>query len=233
MALGLLALDLSGTSRGEVARVWLFMTPFAALVAAHGLAVLPLSPSGSAVVAVLLAVQLFTFNAFLRVVTTGLSDPPSRVPSYGLDRVLPSISKPLSARFTEGGGEAIALLGYDIEPEMLLPGETLQLTLYWQSLKPLEGQYTVFTHLVGPDDQLVGQQDNVPLRDEAPTTCWIPGEIIADPYEIAIPPGATDGTYSLETGFYTFPTGERMPVTGPTVAAGHRVVLANVSIGER
>ena len=36
-ALGLLLLDLSGTSRGEVARVWLFLTPFAVLVAAHGL----------------------------------------------------------------------------------------------------------------------------------------------------------------------------------------------------
>jgi hypothetical protein len=233
LALGLLALNLSGTSRGEVARVWLFLTPFAVLAAAHGLALLKLSPWGSAVAPVLLAVQLFTFNAFLRVVTTGLSDPPSRAHTYGLDRVLPSITRPLSARFTEGGAEAIALLGYDVEPEMPLAGNTLQVTLYWQSLRPLVGQYTVFTHLVGPDDQLVGQQDNVPLRGEAPTTCWRPGEIIADPYEIAIPPGATSGTYSLETGFYTFPTGERMPVTGPTVAADQRVVLASVSIGER
>jgi hypothetical protein len=129
--------------------------------------------------------------------------------------------------------EAIALLGYDVEPDTPLPGETLQLTLYWQSLKPLAGQYTVFTHLVGPDRRLVGQKDNMPLRDEAPTTCWLPGEIIADPYEFVIAPAAAHGAYSLETGFYTFPTGQRMPVTGPTATADQRVVLADLSIGER
>ena len=233
LALGLLVLDLSGTSRGEVARVWLFLTPFAALVAAHGLALLHLGPRGRAVVAILLALQLLTFNAFLRVVTTGLSDPPSRARRFDLDRVLPSVTRPLSARFYADGAEAIALLGYDIEPEMPLPGETLRLTLYWQSLRPLAGRYTVFTHLVGPDDQLVGQQDNMPLRDTAPTTCWIPGEIIADPYDIVIASEATEGTYSLETGFYSFPTGERLPVTGPRATPDQRVVVTSVSIGER
>ena len=232
-ALGLLLLDLSGTSRGEVARVWLFLTPVATLVAARGLSCLQPGRRRFVLVTFLLAVQLFTFNAFLRVVTTGLSDPPSRDHRLALDRESPPILHPTSARFSIDGADAIALLGYDIEPETHLPGETLHVTLYWQSLMPLAQPYTVFTHLVGPGGQLVGQQDNMPLRDTVPTTCWIPGEIIADPYDIPISPEATEGDYVLETGFYSLATGERLPVTGPASTHDGRVVLASILIGDR
>ena len=227
-ALGLLLLDLSGTSRGEVARVWLFLTPFAVLVAVRGLACLDPGESTIgpfALVACLLALQLFTFNTFLRVVTTGLSDPPSRPPVFES----PPISHPLSARFED----TIALLGYDLEPETLAPGDTLHLTLYWQSLKPMSRPYTVFTHLVGLRDQLVGQRDNMPLRGVVPTTCWVPGEIIADPYDILINSQAPPGNYTLETGFYLWETGERLPVTGPTAIPDQRVILTQVLIEER
>ena len=39
-ALGLLLLDVSGAAQGEVARVWLFLTPFAVITAAYGIACL-------------------------------------------------------------------------------------------------------------------------------------------------------------------------------------------------
>ncbi|MDY6878412.1 MAG: hypothetical protein SWK90_19715 [Chloroflexota bacterium] len=228
-ALGLLILNLSGTSRGEVARVWLFLTPFAALIAARGLELLHAKQRNFILVASLLALQLFTFNTYLRVVTTGLTAPPASEHSFEP----PSIAHPLSARF----GDSIALLGYDLEQELpSASGETervLHLTLYWESLKPMARPYTVFTHLVGPDGQLAGQQDNMPLRDTAPTTCWLPGEVFADPYDISIGPQATPGDYTLETGFYFWETGARLPVTGPAAALGHRVILTQVPIGEK
>ena len=224
-ALGLLLLDLSGTSRGEVARVWLFLTPFAVLVAARGLTYLCPGRWGGFLVVLLLALQLFTFNTFLRVVTTGLTDPPAR------ERLFepPPIAHPLTAHV----GDSIALLGYDLEPDAPAPGDTLHLTLYWQSLEPVAQPYTVFTHLVGPDGQLAGQQDNMPLRDTAPTTCWLPGEVIADPYDIPISPQATPGNHVLETGFYLLETGERLPATGPAATPDHRIILTSIWIGER
>ncbi len=240
-ALGLLILDLSGTSRGEVARVWLFLTPFAVIVAARGLARLHFGQWGYILVAFLLALQLFTFNTFLRVVTTGLTDPPAREHLFEP----PSIAHPLNARF----GDAIALLGYDLEQEppsasggteeVQLPpasggaGGVLHLTLYWKSLKPMAQPYTVFTHLVGPDGQLAGQRDNMPLRDTAPTTCWLPGEVFADPYDIPISPQVRPGDYVLETGLYFWETGERLPATGPTATPDHRLILTYVPIGEK
>ena len=252
-SLGLLILDLSGTSRGEVARVWLFLTPFAVLVAARGLERLHFGQWGYILVAFLLTLQLFTFNTFLRVVTTGLTDPPAREHLFEP----PPIAHPLNARF----GDSIALLGYDLEQEppsasggteeiqlppasggteeVQLPpasrgaGGVLHLTLYWKSLKPMAQPYTVFTHLVGPDGQLAGQRDNMPLRDTVPTTCWLPGEVFADPYDIPISPQARPGDYALETGLYFWETGERLPATGPTATPDHRLILTHVPIGER
>ena len=225
-ALGFLLLALSGTSRGEVARVWLFLTPFAVLVAARGLTRLRLGRRGFALVALLLALQLLTFNTFLRVVTTGLTDPPARTRAFDP----PPISHPLSARFSIDGVDSIALLGYDLEPAAPAPRDALHLTLYWQSLKPIAQPYTVFTHLIGPDNQLAGQQDNMPQQGIALTTCWVPGEIIADPYDILISPQSPPGNYVLETGFYLWETGERLPVTGPIATPDGRVILTTISV---
>jgi hypothetical protein len=230
LGIGLLILDLSGTSRGEVARVWLFLTPFAALVAVRGLARLRVGPMAIAFVGLLLALQLFTFNAFLRVVTTGLTDPPYRARYTNLERTLKSIGHPSGATLMVEGADAITLLGYDIEPEAPVPGETLRLTLHWQSLAPLARSYTVFTHLVGPDGELAGQQDNLPLRGTAPTTCWAPGEILADPFEIALSPQAVPGEYALAVGMYTLESGERLPVRGPMATGDSQVLLGSVTV---
>ncbi|MEA3340199.1 MAG: glycosyltransferase family 39 protein, partial [Chloroflexota bacterium] len=228
-ASGLLLLDLSGVARGEVARVWIFLTPFAALVAARGLARLRLGRRGFLLVACLLALQLLTFNTFLRVVTTGLDDPPSRAHVFEP----PPIAHPLDALFSADGADAIALLGYDLEPESPAPGDTLHLTLYWQALRPLTRPYNVFTHLLDSEGQLVGQQDNAPLRDTAPTTCWLPGEIIADPYDIPVDSQTPPGDYVLATGFYFWMTGERLPVSGAAAGTDNRIVLPPISIGAR
>jgi len=238
-ALGLLLLDLSGTSRGEVARVWLFLTPFAVISAARGLTRLRLGRPGLVLVTFLMALQLFTFNTFLRVVTTGLTDPPFRARHFDVDQdnTLPPITHPLSARFSVENADSIALLGYNLDPDASVDtvdtGDTLHLTLYWQSLKPMTQPYTVFTHLVGSDEQLAGHQDNMPLRDTGPTTCWVPGEIIADPYDIPINPQAPSGDYVLETGFYLWETGERLPASGPAATPDHRIILTHILIGER
>lgn len=246
VASGLILLDISGTSRGEVARVWLFLTPFAALVGARGLARLvmhgehtslprdsygnlPYAGYALGIIALLMALQLFTFNTFLRVVNTGLTDPPD----YARTFTPPAIPHPVDARFQADGAESIGLLGYDLEPKTANPGDTLHLTLYWRALGPMSRAYTVFTHLVGPDRQLAGQQDNMPLQGDAPTTCWIPGQVIADPYDIPVSPYAAPGDYTLETGLYVWETGKRLPVAGPSTTPDRRVILTQVSIGER
>jgi 4-amino-4-deoxy-L-arabinose transferase-like glycosyltransferase len=221
---GLLLLDLAGVSRGEVARVWLFLTPFAVIAAAWGLSHFYRRRWNFALVALLLAGQLLTFNAFLRVVTTGLEDPPANERSFSP----PDIAHPLDARL----GQQITLLGYEVQEKEVQPGETVALTLFWQATGPISRTYTVFTHLVGPDGQLAGQQDNMPVAGDWPTTCWMPGEVITDTYELVVTPEFPPGAYTLETGLYTLQTGERLPTRGALAAPDGRVILTTISVEE-
>ena len=219
--LGLLLLDLSGTARGEVARVWLFLTPFAVIGAAYGLTWLTRRRWHVAAIVALLAAQLLVFNAFLRVVTTGLTDPPA----YTRGLAIPQ-AHPFDARF----GKRIALTAYRVEPEHPHPGDDLHVTLAWHALAPMTHPYTVFIHLLGPDGSLVAQHDGMPQLGQAPTTCWRPGEDIPDTHTLTIPPGAAPGDYTLVTGLYFWETGERLPAESLAAMPDGRVRLTTLTV---
>ena len=219
----ILALDLAGVARGEVGRMWLLWMPAACLVAALGLARRRGRSSYSLVLA-LLALQALFFTLFLRIMSTGMpSFQPHRAEMYP-----PAVSRPLQVRF----GDEIALVGYDLEPPTAVPGETIYLTLYWQALRQPDRPYTVFTHLLDPRGELRGQQDNMPVRGNLPTTCWQPGEYVVDEYDIAVAAAAPPGQYWVEVGLYWLQTGERLSVSGPRTTLPDRVLLGPLQVAE-
>jgi len=120
----------------------------------------------------------------------------------------PSPSHPLDLRL----GDGILLLGYDLTDPRPEGEETLHLTLYWQAQGPTDVAYTVFTHLLGPQGQVVAQRDSPPQSGEAPTTSWLPGEAIADEYWIPVPPELPPGPLRIEIGMYDPATGDRLPI---------------------
>ena len=109
-------------------------------------------------------------------------------------------------------GDRIKLLGYDLPEPRVRPGEPLRLILYWQARGPTEVSYKVFTHLLGPDGQVVAQRDSPPQGGKAPTTGWLPGEVIADEYQIPVPSKLPPGPFQIEVGMYDPATGERLPM---------------------
>jgi hypothetical protein len=90
------------------------------------------------------------------------------------------IAIPLNMAFENG----IRLLGYDLENDMMAPGDELDLTLYWQTPELVARDYKVFTHLLGDvynaenDNFLWAQQDNEPVNNKRPTTTWRVEEVI-------------------------------------------------------
>jgi hypothetical protein len=104
----------------------------------------------------------------------------------------------------------IELLGYEIDLANARPGGAIHLTLFWRALTEMDTSYTVFTHLLGPDGHIVAQQDNPPISGTYPTTLWLPGEVISDPYEIALSSDVQPGTYPIEVGFYIPENGLRL-----------------------
>ena len=122
-------------------------------------------------------------------------------------RVIRPTDQPLAAIEVSGG--AIRLRSVAVAPAKV--GEAVRVVLYWEALTPVGESYTVFTHLVGPDGQMVAQQDNLPVTGLAPTNTWAVGKLIRDPYQLPLPTTSSVGEYQLLVGLYT-PAG-RQPVT--------------------
>ncbi|MCX7683489.1 MAG: glycosyltransferase family 39 protein [Anaerolineae bacterium] len=143
-----------------------------------------------------------------------------------------SISHPLDVRL----GEHIRLVGYDLQQTVVAPGGRVELTLYWQADAPVPLRYKVFTHLLGEQynatlgNFLWGQQDNEPVNGQMPTTIWLPGTVIADPYTIPVAPDAPPGHYQIEVGLYGLVDGERLPVIRDGVAIDNRIILASIEV---
>jgi len=123
-------------------------------------------------------------------------------------------------------GNRVALIGFDLKPTTVRPGEVIHLTLYWQALAPVEEDYTVFTHLLGERDQIWAQKDSQPQGGESPTSGWEPGQVVEDRYELRVYPEAPPGVYDVEVGMYLAETGKRLPLAG----GGNRILLGKVRV---
>ncbi len=135
-----------------------------------------------------------------------------RLPASGSPA--PAPDHPADAIF----GDAARLLGYSLESASARPGDTVNLTLYWQVLAPLDKEYTVFTHLLGEHNPatngpLWAGHDSQPDGGHYPTTAWQPGEVICDVHPLSVPTDAPPGEYRLEVGFYLLETMARLPAT--------------------
>jgi hypothetical protein len=132
-------------------------------------------------------------------------------------------SHPLSANLDQ----RVRLSGFDLPSGPFRPGSEVPLTLYWQVLASLDGDYTVFVHLVDAQNHMVGQGDGPPLDNDYPTHFWSSGESLADGHVLRIAPDAPPATYRLYVGLYRPDSGRRLPVEG----GGDQVLLGNLQVG--
>ena len=95
---------------------------------------------------------------------------------------------------------AVRLVGYDLPTGPVAAGSEVPLTLYWQVSRALGKDYTVFVHLLGDDDDLLGQGDGPPLDNAYPTSFWSAGETLADTHRLRISPDAKPGRTSDRRG---------------------------------
>lgn len=117
----------------------------------------------------------------------------------------------LSERLNVSLGEQIVLVGYTLGEEIYQPGDSLDVTLIWQSEEHVSIPYHVFVHLVGADGLLAAQSDGEPDEWNRPITGWMPGEFVSDPHTLHLPYDIPSGTYVLRAGIYHPSTGERLP----------------------
>ncbi len=112
--------------------------------------------------------------------------------------VPPAIANEQQATF----GKGVRFLGYAGLPGATHPGESLNLTLYWQALGSMDRSYTLFVHLLDAQGKVWSQSDRLPLDGARPTTSWLAGEFLTGTITLPIKSGAPAGSYRLEIGFY-------------------------------
>jgi hypothetical protein len=129
----------------------------------------------------------------------------------------------------EFGGK-IRLVGYDLSCD--LRPAACDLHLHWQALRPMELDYTVFVHLADPDGAIIAQGDGPPGDPFFPTSTWLPGQTVISRHALELPADTSPGSYTLLTGLYYAPTGDRLQaVDADGRQIGDALPLTTISVG--
>jgi hypothetical protein len=143
---------------------------------------------------------------------------------------LPQGVTPISAFLND----EIELVGYKLIDQSVAPEGTFGLNLYWRSLRPATSSYTVFVHAVGPDQVIRGQWDSVPAQGSAPTSGWLPGQVIEDHYDVPLAKDAPPWKYDIFVGMYDALTGQRLPASSQLSSTSeNRVWLTRIQAVEK
>jgi hypothetical protein len=126
--------------------------------------------------------------------------------------------------------DAVALVGYDHVPLTLLPGGTLQVSLTWEALRPLDTVYHSYIHLLDTDGERVAQSDRQPGGVHYPTTLWQPGERLRDEHLLQIPADTPQGAYRIVVGMYAISADGTLTPLGEPVIIGQLDLNAGASI---
>ncbi|MEZ4642739.1 MAG: hypothetical protein R3E31_08385 [Chloroflexota bacterium] len=123
------------------------------------------------------------------------------------------------------------------EPLYAQPGDTVNLTLRWQSLWYAEESYTVFVHLIDLENRPLVTLDYTPLGGSAPTHLWfpkwLPGQQFLDPYRLTIPAELPPGQYLIEVGLYEMVGKRRLHISDAQGnLVGDRYILGSVIVGK-
>lgn len=116
----------------------------------------------------------------------------------------PTAAYPLDVKFDQ----VAQLNGVDVKRS----GSAITVTLYWQAEAITTTNFTAFVQLIGADDQVQQQIDNWQIAFDAPTSTWIPGQVIADQYVFEVSSSApSPDAAAIGVGLYNAATGERLP----------------------
>ncbi|MGQ9501867.1 MAG: glycosyltransferase family 39 protein [Anaerolineae bacterium] len=153
------------------------------------------------------------------------------IPAYARPNLLRATHLPLDVRRVDWTIEGtMRLVGYQLEPTAatrtlpaLRPFESLPLTVYWEALRPMNTNYSVFVHLLGRGRHVVGQVNTYPGLGLWPTKQLQPGDVIADTYRVPVTADADTPTLvRVHVGLYRYEEAGR-PGLETHNAAGERI----------
>jgi 4-amino-4-deoxy-L-arabinose transferase-like glycosyltransferase len=154
-------------------------------------------------------------------------------PAYARPAGLPAdaaIPNPVNARFDS----LVTLLGYEMSPAAIRPGEPLDVTLYWEVTGQPPGDYLLFVHLVDEVGTMVAQRDTHPGLGNFPTSQWRPGNRFVETIRVYTPETAyAPETVTVQVGLYA-PGAYRLAVSSEDgKPLGDSLSLGVVTLAEK
>lgn len=143
-----------------------------------------------------------------------------------LDAQLP----PAAVRTDLNFGGLARLLAYQLNRQTITPGESIQVSLYWQPLARIERELVSYVYVTDLGAHLLGQAKGIPGAGQSPTTSWQPGQLVVDTYTITL-----DSTFQtplaakVEAGLFAPGNSEFIKATDKTGQAAH-LMLAKLKI---
>jgi 4-amino-4-deoxy-L-arabinose transferase-like glycosyltransferase len=122
---------------------------------------------------------------------------------------------------------AIELIGYQLEPRTVKPGDNVRVVTYWRVSGDLPADLIAFTHLYRTPADVIAQQDQLDVAGPS----LRPGDVFVQAHDfVAVPPNVPAGAYLIGVGLYHQDTGERWPIYLADQRVADRIFLAPVQV---
>mgnify|MGYP005852424269 CR=1 FL=1 len=110
------------------------------------------------------------------------------------------------------GEDTAYFLGYDLGRDNIAPGDSLEVTVYWQAGPELKTDYRSFVHLGALSDWATVAQSDAMHPAGIPMTTWPKDFYGRDEHRLEIPADVQPGLYILRAGLYDPGSGKRLAV---------------------
>jgi 4-amino-4-deoxy-L-arabinose transferase-like glycosyltransferase len=125
-----------------------------------------------------------------------LSPAYAKPPSIGSNEAIPN---EVNVRFDT----LATLLGYELNTDMVKPGEPIDIDLYWRVDAKPPGDYLLFVHLTNEEGAIIAQRDTHPGLGNYPSSQWEPGQRFKDSIRLYLPETAySPVNATLSIGLY-------------------------------
>lgn len=130
-------------------------------------------------------------------------------------------------------GEMVRLAAYDLPPTPWKPGDTVEITLFWECRRAPGEELVTFVQLLDKDGRLMAAAEMPPTAGFFPTTRWQSGDIVLDRQALILPAALPDGAYQLIAGLFRASDKARLSIARGPGRGRDYIPLARVAVRGR
>lgn len=132
-------------------------------------------------------------------------------------------------------GGKVEIVGAQVAPGRLNPGESAKVTVFFKVLDTMPADYMIFVHVEDADGRVDRiNADHAPMGGQYPTSKWKVGELLRDEFSVYVPPGMPVRGLNLLMGLWDPKTDARLPLTNPAAVrndGNNRITIASIPVG--